>query len=45
MVTIKVTKVTINENTSFTDYASRIRIPGCSKLTKHWKNGNDVKIF
>ena len=37
--------MTINENISFTDYASRICLPDCSKLTVNWKNGNDVTIF
>ena len=31
--------------TSFTDYASRIRLPDCSKLAVNWKNSNDVTIF
>ena len=38
-------KVTINENVSFRDDASRIRLSNCSKLTKTEKNDNDVKIF
>ena len=38
-------KVTINENISFTDYASGIQLPDCSKLAVNWKNGNDVTIF
>ena len=29
----------------FTDYASRIRFPDCSKLAVNWKNGDDVTIF
>ena len=33
-------KVTINENMSFTDYASKIRLPDCSKLAVNWKNQN-----
>ena len=37
-------KVTINENISFTDYASKIRLPDCSKLAANWKNHNDVTI-
>ena len=37
-------KVTITENISFTDYASEIRIPDCSKLAVNWKNQNDVTI-
>ena len=40
-----VLKVTINENVSFTDYASGIRLPDCSKLAINWKNGNDITIF
>ena len=36
-------RVTINENISFTDYASGIRVG--SKLTINWKNGSDVTIF
>ena len=35
----------INENISFADYASRIRLPDCSKLAKKWKNGNDITTF
>ena len=27
------------------DYASEIRLPGCSKLAVNWKNDNDVTIF
>ena len=38
-------KVTVNENISFTDYASGIRLPDCSKLAVNLKNGNDVTIF
>ena len=38
-------KVTINENISFTDYASAIRLLGCSKLAVNWKNVNYVTIF
>ena len=38
-------KVTINENISFTDYASEIRLPDCSKLGLNWKIDNDVTIF
>ena len=34
-----------NENISFTDYASGIRLPDCSKLAKYWKNNNDIKIY
>ena len=30
---------------SFTDYASGIRLPDCSKLAAYWKNGNEVTIF
>ena len=37
-------KVTSNENISFTDYASGIRLPNCSKLTINRKNDNDVII-
>ena len=37
-------KVTVNENVRFTDYAPRIRLPDCSKLTKNQENDNDVKI-
>ena len=36
---------TTNENISFTDYASGIRLPGCSKLAANWKHSNDVTIF
>ena len=38
-------KVTINERISFTDYASGIRLPGCSKFAVNGKNGNDVTVF
>ena len=38
-------KVTINENISFTDYASGMRLPDCFKLTVNWKTDNDVTIF
>ena len=38
-------KVTINEDVSFTDYASGIRLPDCTKLAVNWKNGNGVTIF
>ena len=37
--------VTINENIGFIDYASAIRLPGCSKLAINWKNSNDVTLF
>ena len=37
-------QVTVNENVSFTDYASGIRLPNFSKLTINRKNDNDVKI-
>ena len=37
-------KVTVNENLSFTNYASRLRLPDCSKLVTNWKNDNDVTI-
>ena len=30
-------KVTVNENVSFTDYASGIRLPDCFKLAINWK--------
>ena len=35
-------KVTVNENVSFTDYASGIRLPDCFKLAINWKNDNDI---
>ena len=35
----------INENKSFTDYASGIRLPESSKLAVNSKNSNDVTIF
>ena len=38
-------KITINENISFTDYASGIRLPDCSKLTLISKHRNDVTTF
>ena len=37
-------KVTVNENVSFTDYASGIWLPSCSKLARNQKNDHDVKI-
>ena len=37
-------KVAINENVSFTDYASGIRLPDCYKLATNWKNSNDITI-
>ena len=36
--------VTFNENISVTDYASRIRLPDCSKLAINQKNDNEVII-
>ena len=38
-------KITFNENISFTDYASGIRLPDCSKLTLISKHRNDVTTF
>ena len=35
----------INENKSFTDNASGIRLPDCSELAVNWKNDNDVTNF
>ena len=35
----------INENISFTDYPSEIRLPDCSKLALNTKNDNDVTIL
>ena len=35
----------MNDKASFIDYASRIRLPNCSKLAVNWKNGNGVIIF
>ena len=37
-------KVTINENVSFTVYASGIRLPDSSKLAINQKNNNNVTI-
>ena len=37
-------KVTVDENVSFTDYVSGIRLPYCSKLAKNRKNNNYVTI-
>ena len=37
--------VTINENISFEDSASRIRLPDCSIFAINQKNDNDVTIF
>ena len=36
--------MTIKGN-SFTDYASGIQVPNCSKLIINWQNDNDVTIF
>ena len=36
--------MTFNENVNFTDYASGIRLPDCSKLAIDRKNDNDVTI-
>ena len=33
-------KITINENASIKDHASRIWLPDCSKLARNWKNDN-----
>ena len=38
------TKTLFNENLSFTDYASRIRCPDCSKLARNWQKYNGVTI-
>ena len=38
-------KVTVNEDISFTDNTSGIRLPDCSKLLVNWKNVNDVTIL
>ena len=35
----------MNENISFTDYTSGIQLPYCSKLSRNWKNDNDLTIF
>ena len=37
--------MTINENLSFTDYASGFRLPNWSKLAVNWKSSNGVTIF
>ena len=42
---LEIFKVTINENINFTDYASGIWLPNCSKLAKNQKNCNEVTIF
>ena len=34
----------MNENISFTDYASGTQLPYCSKLSINWKNDNDLTI-
>ena len=36
--------MTFNEKVSFTDYASGIRLPDCSKFAINWKNNNGVTI-
>ena len=33
-------KITINENASIKDHASRIWLPDCSKFAINWKNDN-----
>ena len=38
-------KVTINENISFTDHVSEIRLSDCFKLTINRKNENDATIY
>ena len=38
-------KVVVNENVSFTDHASGIRLPDCCKLAINWENDNDVTIY
>ena len=38
-------KVTINENKGFTNYASRIWLPDCSKLAINQKKDNHVTIW
>ena len=35
----------MNENIIFTDYASRIQLPGSFKLSINWKNDYDVTSF
>ena len=35
----------VTENVSFTDYASIIWPPNCSKFAVNWKNDNDLTIF
>ena len=37
--------VTVNENVTFTHYASGIGLPNCSKLAINRKNNNDVTIW
>ena len=37
--------VVVNENVSFTDHASGIRLPDCCKLAINWENDNDVTIY
>ena len=37
-------KVTVNDNLSLTNYASRIQLPDCSKLASNQKNNIDVTI-
>ena len=38
-------KIAINEKVSFTDYASGIRFPDCSKLAINWKNYNNFTLL
>ena len=37
-------KVTVSKTVSFTDYASGIQLPDCSKLSINRKNDNEVTI-
>ena len=37
--------VTVNENISFTDYTSGLRLPNCFKLAINSKNDNDFTNF
>ena len=45
LFSVFVRQFTINENVSFTYYASRIWFLDYSKLPANWKNGNYVTIF
>ena len=38
-------RIIVNENVSFTDHVSGIRLPDCSKLAINWGNDKGVTIY